>query len=71
MMTPLELNRIGYEALTNALGFDGMIRFLRQFETGSGDYTQERQQTLADFTAEDLFSQIEQRRSQESDATNA
>jgi hypothetical protein len=27
MMTPLEINRLGYQALTEALGFDGMIRF--------------------------------------------
>ena len=62
MLTPFELNRIGYEALANALGFDGMIRFLCQFETGSGDYTQTRHQYLDDFTVEDIFSQIEQRR---------
>lgn len=66
MMTPLELNRIGYEALANALGFDGMIRFLRQFETGSGDYTRARHEYLADFTVEDIFSQIEQRRNPDS-----
>lgn len=44
MMTPLEINRIGYKALIDALGFDGMIRFLRQFDPGSGDYTKERHQ---------------------------
>ena len=66
MMTPLEINRIGYEALANALGFDGMIRFLRQFETGSGDYTQTRHQLLDNFTVDDIFNQIEQRRSQDS-----
>lgn len=62
MMTPLELNRVGYEALTEALGFDGMIRFLRQFETGSGDYTQEREQLIESFTVEDIFEKIKQER---------
>ena len=66
MMTPLEINRIGYEALAKALGFDGMIRFLRQFDTGSGDYTQTRHQLLDNFTVDDIFNQIEQRRSQDS-----
>lgn len=66
MMTPLEINQIGYEALANALGFDGMVRFLRQFETGSGDYTQTRHQLLDGFTVDDIFNQIEQRRSQDS-----
>lgn len=37
-----DINRIGHEALAQALGFGGMVRFLRQFETGSGDYTKER-----------------------------
>jgi hypothetical protein len=45
MTTPLELNRL-YRALMDALGFDGTIRFLRQFEPGQGNYTAERQQRL-------------------------
>lgn len=63
-MTPFEINRIGYKALTDALGFDGMIRFLRQFEPGAGDYTQERHRWLDQFTVEDIFAQIEQNRTQ-------
>ena len=59
MMTLFEINRIGYRALAEALGFDGMVRFLRQFETGSGDYTEERSQLLSDFTLEDIHDQIE------------
>jgi hypothetical protein len=71
MMTPLEINRLGYKALTDALGFDGMIRFLRQFEPGSGDYTKERHQWLDQFTVEDIFTQIEQAREKDSsDAAN-
>ena len=66
MMTPLEINRLGYKALTDALGFDGMIRFLRQFEPGEGDYTQERHQWQDQFTVEDIFTQIEQIRKKES-----
>ena len=64
MMTPLELNRIGYQALVESLGFDGMIRFLHQFESGSGDYTQERDQWLDQLTVDDIFNQIEERRDQ-------
>jgi hypothetical protein len=66
MMTPLEMNRLGYKALTDALGFDGMIRFLRQFESGAGDYTNERHQWLDQFTVEDIFTQIEQTRETDS-----
>jgi len=42
----LDLNRAGRQALMDALGYDGMIRFVRQFEPGSGDYTRERHQWL-------------------------
>lgn len=65
MMTLFEINRIGRKALAEALGFDGMVRFLRQFETGSGDYTKERSQLLNKFTLEDICSQVEQRRDQD------
>ncbi|NJK51581.1 MAG: hypothetical protein HC936_00320 [Leptolyngbyaceae cyanobacterium SU_3_3] len=61
-MTPLEINRLGYKALIDALGFNGMIRFLRQFEPGSGDYIKEQQQRIDQFTVEDIFTQIEQAR---------
>lgn len=70
MMTPLEINRLGYKALTDALGFDGMIRFLRQFEPGTGDYTKERHQWLDRFTNEDIFTSIEQNRSLDTDLPN-
>lgn len=62
MMTPLEINRLGYRALVDALGFDGMIRFLRQFEPGQGDYTAERQQRLDQLSLEDIFNEIEHHR---------
>lgn len=70
MMTPLEINRLGYKALTDALGFDGMIRFLRQFEPGTGNYTKERHQWLDRFTNEDIFTSIEQNRSLDPDLPN-
>ncbi|MCG9893036.1 MAG: hypothetical protein MH252_18435 [Thermosynechococcaceae cyanobacterium MS004] len=62
MMTPIEINRIGYAALMDALGFDGMIRFLRQFEPGQGDYTTERRQWLDTVSLEDIFRDIETHR---------
>lgn len=70
MMTPLEINRLGYKALTDTLGFDGMIRFLRQFEPGAGDYTKERHQWLDGFTSEDIFTSIEQNRALDPDLPN-
>lgn len=55
MMTPIEMNHIGYTALVDALGFDGMIRFLRQFDLGQGDYTTERQEWLDKVSLDDIF----------------
>ena len=37
-----EVRRQGLEALEQRLGRADMIRFLQQFETGSGDYAQQR-----------------------------
>jgi hypothetical protein len=59
MMTPVEVNQIGYAALVKALGFDGMIRFLRQFHLGQGNYTIERRQWLDEVTLDDIFTASE------------
>jgi hypothetical protein len=37
-----DIRRRGLEALRRELGPAGMVRFLQQFETGSGDYARER-----------------------------
>ncbi|HYW12500.1 MAG TPA: hypothetical protein VE871_11085 [Longimicrobium sp.] len=37
-----EIRRVGLDALARELGPVGTVRFLQQFETGSGDYTAER-----------------------------
>lgn len=54
MYNPAMLRQAGLEALTKALGPVGMIRFIRQFEQGSGDYTAEREKLLAGVTMEDF-----------------
>jgi hypothetical protein len=43
-MTPTldQIRRKGLEALRRELGPAGMIRFLQQFDSGSGDYARER-----------------------------
>jgi hypothetical protein len=70
MMTPLEINRLGYQALNDALGFDGMIRFVRQFELGSGDYTKDRHQWLGQLTVEDIFNQVQHQREESEQSIN-
>jgi hypothetical protein len=51
---PAALRQLGIEALTKALGPVGMVRFMRQFDMGSGNYTQEREALLSDMTMEDF-----------------
>ena len=40
------IRRMGIEALTEKLGSVGMVEFIRQFDSGYGDYTRERHQWL-------------------------
>lgn len=59
-MMPIEINRLGCKALVSELGWDGMVRFLQQFDRGEGDYTQERRQWLDDLSLEDAVAEIQQ-----------
>lgn len=44
-----EIRKKGIEALSEALGPVGMVRFLHQFESGTGDYTKDRNLWLKDY----------------------
>jgi hypothetical protein len=58
-MTPIELQRAGLEALREKLGLSGMMRFIRQFESGKGDYTADRQQWLDGVKIEEVKAQLD------------
>jgi len=61
-MMATTLNNIrkkGYKALEEALGIVGMIRFLQQFETGSGNYTKDRKKWLDSLSIDDIAGEIE------------
>lgn len=60
-MTPIELHRKGFQALVDALGYAESVRFLRLFDKGSGDYTQERHQWLDPLTMDEILADIKQR----------
>jgi hypothetical protein len=61
-LTPTQLRERGYAALLRELGPIGFIRFMQQFEPGSGDYTRERQQWLGQLTPEEINRLIDQQR---------
>ncbi len=68
-ITPLsEIRQLGLEALMERLGPVGMIRFLQQFETGSGDYTAERESWLTETDLDTLITKIQQDKTRDTEA---
>jgi hypothetical protein len=57
-MSPEEIRAAGMKALVRDLGPAGLIRFLQQFETGSGDYSVERHEWLPKSGAAELAQRI-------------
>ena len=56
----MQIRQLGIEALAQALDPVVMVRFLLQFETGSDDYTQSRDELLGDATIENIIAQIKE-----------
>ncbi len=59
-MTLAEINRQAFTTLVNSLGYVNAVRFFKQFDMGTGDYTQERQKWLGDVKLNDLLQEIQQ-----------
>lgn len=59
-VSPMQIRQLGIEALVQALGPVGMVRFFQQFESGSGNYTQDRDELLKQATIEDILAQIKE-----------
>ena len=49
-----QIRRKGLAALRRELGKAGMIRFMQQFETGSGDYARERHDWVDQTALDDI-----------------
>ncbi|MGB5686395.1 MAG: hypothetical protein WBM35_11315 [Candidatus Electrothrix sp.] len=65
--TAATLNDINIKAITllsSKLGTADTIRFLNQFTTGFGDYTQERKKVFDKKSLDDIVSEIKERRKQ-------
>jgi hypothetical protein len=52
------IRKLGIDALTEKLGPIGMIEFIRQFDSGYGDYTKERHTWLDNLTIEEISDEI-------------
>ena len=57
------IRRMGIEALTEKLGPVGMVEFIRQFDSGYGDYSKERHEWLDGLGIDTVVKQAEARRS--------
>ncbi len=60
--SPAQIRSRGLEALAKALGPVGMVRFLQQFESGSGDYTRDHERWLNKLTVEEVVEEIKKAR---------
>ena len=59
-MTNGQILELGFKALVDKLGTVGMVRFIHQFQAGTGDYTEERQQWVGMSDVETLAKQIQE-----------
>jgi hypothetical protein len=55
---PRIIHKLGIAALTKELGAAGAAYFLRQFDTGSGDYTAERDKLLDGITLDEIIENV-------------
>lgn len=65
VMRPLaEINQQALKILFREMGVVDTLRFLNQYTTGYGNYTEEREALFADMTLDNVFDAMEQRRQQ-------
>jgi len=57
-----EITQEAIRTLFREIGVVNTVRFINQYTTGYGDYTEERRELFADQTLSDLVNQIKQRR---------
>ena len=61
-----EITARAIRVLCREIGAVNTARFLNQFTTGSGNYTEERDQIIGEPTVDDLVAEIQQRREKKS-----
>ena len=57
-MTDEQVRLAGLEALEKKLGLTGLLRFLKQFDHGKGDYTKKRHKWLDKYDTEMIYNEI-------------
>jgi hypothetical protein len=59
-----EITKEALKVLYKEIGIVNTVRFVGQFTTGYGNYTQEREQLFEGMTLDDIVSEIKRKRSQ-------
>lgn len=59
IMSDYEIRKEGWKVLTERLGISGAIRFLMQYDTGHGDYTEERKALFEHLTPDEALKLVE------------
>lgn len=54
----------GFRVLVDGLGTTGTVTFLRQFDNGSGNYTEEREKLFEGVTIDEIADRIQRRKAQ-------
>jgi len=60
-MSPIQIKKVGLDALAEASCPVGMVRFLQLFETGSGDYTKYRDKWLGKTSVRSVVEEMKKR----------
>ena len=65
-----DINKEAIDVLCQQIGLVNTVRFVNQFSTGYGNYTEEREQLFANMTVDDVVSEIEEMRNKGLFSTN-
>lgn len=57
-----QLNEEAIQVLIQELGVADTARFIRQFSTGAGDYTEERRERLAEMSLDEVIDEVKKHR---------
>ena len=58
----IEVTREAIKVLSKEIGIVNTVRFINQFTTGYGNYTEDRRQMFSDMSLEDIVDEIKRRR---------
>lgn len=62
MKSDHQIKLMGFEAIKNELGVVGLIRFMQQYEMGSGNYTEDRHEWQDIYSVASLTKAIKAKR---------